>query len=482
MLSRLISALRLFRSDRRGSVGLLFALAAIPLLIAVGAVIDYARAAKVRDELTAICDASILAATTPAMMAQSSATAKAAAQALFAAEATTVNGLNYDPTKLTVSVNDAQNNGYVQRSASVTYQAVVQNAFGSLDMMPQTAFTVKSAVATSSAPNIDFYVLADNSPSMELPATTAGVTAMSAFGCAFACHENNVSDSDFKNNPYPGWGTVDSYTYAETHGIPLRIDNVRAAIQSVASNAQSTMTTNGANYRMAVYGFNYMLTQFQSLVPTTTANVQTLQSSVANLVPPLMDTNNNLAGNQTYIYQNGASTYASVNLNSSPVYIDDTMTDFTQAMTQINSAMPKPGNGTNANGDTPQGVLVIVTDGVVDVGLYSSSACNTSSTVPYSNSYGSFTRCHEPIDTAMCTTIKNRGIRIAVLYTTYQPVPSDGWYSSEVAPFISQVSPALQACASSPALFQEVTTDQDITAAMNALFQRAVSSAPHLTN
>jgi hypothetical protein len=87
-----------------------------------------------------------------------------------------------------------------------------------------------------------------------------------------------------------------------------------------------------------------------------------------------------------------------------------------------------------------------------------------------------------PIDTSFCTTIKNRGIRIAVLYTTYQPVESNTFYVNEIKPFISQVSTNLQACASSSTLFHEVTTDGDIKSALADLFQKAVNTAPHLTN
>jgi hypothetical protein len=39
------------------------------------------------------------------------------------------------------------------------------------------------------------------------------------------------------------------------------------------------------------------------------------------------------------------------------------------------------------------------------------------------------------IETALCTTIKNRGIKIAVLYTTYLALPTNRWYNSWIAPF-----------------------------------------------
>jgi hypothetical protein len=108
-------------------------------------------------------------------------------------------------------------------------------------------------------------------------------------------------------------------------------------------------------------------------------------------------------------------------------------------------------------GSTPQEVLFIVSDGVDD-----------------SNKNGS--RNQALFDTTFCTTVKNRGIRIAVLYTTYLPLPTNSWYNSYIAPFQPQIAGNMQNCAS-PGLYFQVSTDQDISAAMNALFLSAVATA-----
>ena len=72
--------------------------------------------------------------------------------------------------------------------------------------------------------------------------------------------------------------------------------------------------------------------------------------------------------------------------------------------------------------------------------------------------------------------MKNRGILIAVLYTAYLPLPTNSWYNQWIAPFQSQIGPNMQSCAS-PGLYFQVTTDGDITAAMQALFEQAVATA-----
>jgi Flp pilus assembly protein TadG len=470
-----------FLASRRASVTVMMAIMAVPVFIAAGVALDYAVATNIKTQASAAADAAALTAVTPAMMLQSSSTAQTTATNMFKAQAALIKGFAFSANNLNVTVTDATTSG-LSRKVSVTYTGQVTNAFGRIYNNTKTNFSVASSASRSTAPNIDFYLLLDNSPSMELPATAAGVSAMvSATGCALACHETNFQDSELSVH-YNGWGKIDSYTYAENNGITLRIDNVRTAAQSLASTAQSVMNANGASYRLAAYAFNYALTKMQSLTAISSSTVSAITTNIGAMVPPLMANNGILAGGQSYTYPTSSSTWTSVNLASGTTLSNnDAMTDFTQATTQMNSIIPNPGGGTNTAGDTPQAVLMIVTDGVDDVSQYSSSQCSTSQKFSYSNSYGSFTRCQQPINPAMCTTIKNRGIRIAVLYTTYFPVTSNSWYNNTVAPFMSQVPTNLQSCASSSVLYFEVSTGGDITGAMNTLFKNAISTAPHLT-
>ena len=114
-------------------------------------------------------------------------------------------------------------------------------------------------------------------------------------------------------------------------------------------------------------------------------------------------------------------------------------------------------------------MLFIVTDGVVDE--VNSSTCTQALTG---------TRCQEPITPSLCTSIKNRGIRIAVLYTTYLPVPANSWYAQWIAPFQSKIPTQLQSCAS-PGLFYQAAIGADLGAALSNLFQ-AVTQTARLTN
>jgi len=80
------------------------------------------------------------------------------------------------------------------------------------------------------------------------------------------------------------------------------------------------------------------------------------------------------------------------------------------------------------------------------------------------------------------TTIKNREIRIAILYTEHYPLGSDSFYQQYVAPFQNSIGSNLQSCDWS-GLYSGITTDQDITGALTTLFDTAVLSVqPHLSN
>jgi hypothetical protein len=145
---------------------------------------------------------------------------------------------------------------------------------------------------------------------------------------------------------------------------------------------------------------------------------------------------------------------------SSGVAFDDVATNYDVAMSGINSTMPNPGQGTNVSGDTPQEVLFFVTDGVED-------ELNAARLIQPINGGSS---------TNYCTLIKNRGIRIAILYTEYLPVPANSFYNDYVAPIQSDLGPALQACAS-PNLFYDAKIGDDLGAALATLFQAVVQSA-----
>ena len=439
-VSHLLSCLRRFARDRRGNIAMTFALLLLPVTFAIGMGIDYTSAARRKSQLNAAADAAALAAVTSAMMTQSDATAAAAAKNMFLAQVANMRGLNFDPGNVSVTITDSG----LARTVVVNYSAGSPNAFAGI--IGKTTMNLSGSSTASSAvpPNIDFYLLLDSSPSMAIAATTDGINTMvantkSQGGCAFGCHESNPS-ADNLGNPKG----VDNYQLARNLGVTLRIDLVAQAAQNLMTTAQNTEASNNASYRMAIYTFDINFNTIQAL----TSNLSTAATQAGTVQMLEVYDNNNLT-------KSCANSDTDTNFDNS--YKDSCGNTHVGAFPGINSVMTNPGNGTNLSGDTPQEVLFLVTDGVKDEMVNGK-------------------RVQSVIDTSWCTTIKNRGIRIAVLYTTYLPLPSNSWYNTYISPFQANIGPTLQSCASS-GLYYPVSTDGDISAALSQLFQQAVATA-----
>jgi Flp pilus assembly protein TadG len=454
--------LRRFGRDRGGNTAMVFALSLIPIIFLTGLSLDFSAAAQKRIELNAAADSAALSMVTPTAMTQSCSVAQNNAMNIFQGQASVITGLNY--TAPTIS--GCQDN-VTTRTVTVSYSEASINSFPNvlalLTKTSETTWTVtgSSTATASTAPNIDFYLLLDNSPSMDIAATTSGINTMVANtsaqgGCALACHETNPTSSDVAGNP----NGEDDYTLAKNLGVVTRVENMATATSSLMSTASQTMTSNNATcpngpgcYEMAIFTFN---------VQGTTGS-QCSSTAIQAIYAPSCAPSSDLSAAQTAAGGIDVLEVCSNNYLTCSNDNNDTDTDFETSMKAINNIMPNPGTGTS--GSTPQEVLFLVTDGVDDE--INSSSCSQTL---------DGTRCQQPFNTSWCTTVKNRGIRIAVLYTEYLPLPTNSWYNTWVSPFQSQIGPNMQSCAS-PGLFFQVTTDGDITAAMQALFQKSISSA-----
>ena len=465
--------------NRDGNVAMIFALSIIPIIFFAGMGLDFAAATQKRVKLNAAADAAALAAVAPGMMNQPDASASTAAQKMFTAQAATVAQLNIDTSQPTVTITHTG----LARNVNVSYTANSINAFPNvLGLLTggtaQQYWPISGSSQTSSTipPNMNFYLLLDNSPSMALAATTAGITTMNNHttaqgGCAFGCHETNPTSSDVAGNPFVSGNSgpqIDNYTLAKNLGVVLRIQNVASATSALMTSAQQYQTSNSqfnVAYKMAIFTFANagIVPVFPTSCTTTTctpSNNLSAAGTAASAVDVIEVCSNN------YLGPYDSRTASCTNDNS------DEDTEFDTAMNQMNTLMPDPGTG--ASNSTPQEVLFIVTDGVEDKALPDSLQTRCSETETGS-------RCQQEFDTQLCTTIKNRGIFIAILYTVYEPLPATGngsntWYNSYVAPYQTKIGSNLQSCAS-PGLYFAVTTDQDISTAMTALFQASVATA-----
>jgi Flp pilus assembly protein TadG len=407
------TALQRFLRDSGGNLTPMFALTLLPVVGLIGITVDYTQSSTRKSALDGIADSASLSAVTPAMLASAQQVSIDTATNVFNSQKSLVNGIG--PVTLSVTATDSG----LSRTVNVTYQTTSSTLFGGFTGKTSMPIAGMSQSTATVPPNIDFYLLLDNSPSMAVAATTAGINTMVAHTsdqCAFACHESDTSPNDY-------------YGLARSLNVTLRMDLLRQATQNLMTTAQNTQAGNNATYRAAIYTFNIGF----NTITTLTSNLSTAQSQAGNI--------------DVYVVpkQNWSS---------------DAITNYTNAMTQINTIMPNPGGGSKTAGDRPQEVMFFITDGVRDEMVGSS-------------------RVQSLMDTSYCTTIKNRGIRIAVLYTTYLPLPTNSWYNTYIAPFQANIGPTLQSCAS-PGLYFQVSTNQDISAALAQLFNIAVATA-HLT-
>ncbi|WP_407180929.1 TadE/TadG family type IV pilus assembly protein [Bradyrhizobium sp. STM 3562] len=465
MLRRLVHR---FARNREANVAVIFAIMMVPTIYLLGMALDYTQALRKQEQLDAAADAAAIAAVRPAMLTQTDdSIVQATAAAVFAAKAN-LPGLTAVPVP-TINVVDSG----LQRTVTVSYTAQSINNFPGVLGTPAWPIKGSSTAQASSAPNINFYLLLDDSPSMAIGATLKDIANLQtatknqpsfAANCGFACHELHPN-----SDPGATSTTKDNLSIARSNNITLRIDLVQNAVKQllvgpwtcpqagVSGGVMQCMSTlNNTTYKAGIYTFDLTLNTIQSLTSPSTAGTQ-----ISNIQLFTVDHHNcvNLSTNCT----------------------TDNGTNIESALAGVNAIMPAPGMGTNQAGDTPQEVVFLVTDGVDDMLVSSTSAC--SSPTPYKLSSTKY-RCQQPLNPSICTTIKNKGIRIAILYTEYLPL-SDGWYNTYISQFnqpdslTGQIAQKLQSCAS-PGLYASVTTGGDISAALTNLFLKVATSTASL--
>lgn len=428
--------------SQRGSVLVLFAFCLIPMIMAVGIGIDYARAVRMRAKLQNIADAAALFPVNKQGMALSRTDAEAYARSVFLTQIVELErqGLilaTDNKAEFLAEVSDTNEKSFV-RVSTIIFAARNRNVFGRLLGLETLPVKGRARASSSAAPNTDIYVLVDTSPSMLMAATRADIAAlkratMSREECAFACHETSEQE--------------DFYAIARKNGITLRYDLVRESVRQLADTARETAKSNNAAYRMSLYSFDYT---FRSVWPANgsgfsgdlvDADLERFKSHVAD-------------AQVLSVCRNGQRVCGVDN--------DNMVTNFTAALRGINDVVPYPGKGSGMQGDTPTAILFLITDGMRDEDIDGK-------------------RHLGPIPDHLCDVIKAKGVQIAVLNTKYLPEAASGdWSIYHVRdPYLTpdnKIVPPLIKCAS-PGLYHEVLVDEDIARSLSELFVKSVSRA-----
>jgi Flp pilus assembly protein TadG len=511
-----------FRLNTRGNVAVISAVAALPMVAAVGCALDYSNASMIKTKLQAAADAASLASVS--VNSSIITTAKGMTKSGTISGGSTY-ATNFFNANLTTSPEDT---GYSNLSstatvslsgttitAKVNYTASVSTYFLGVMGYKTIALSGTSTASYTLPSYINFYLMLDVSGSMSFPSTTAEQSRLQAVnpdnytlypnGCTFACHftqqgactqseqESNVPPSKYVNtyNPSPGgycqgftitrlgttpatctsttncanivpadinWSNtpVSSCSTAGTSScIQLRADAVGYAVTQLLSTANSSEQVS-KQFQVGLYPFIQNLYTYSAMTTSLTGTISTNAQNLASLLDTGVNTNLGSGG-----------------------------THFENALNSVNGLITSVGTGTQAS---PLPYVFIVTDGSQDYqtqsnGNWSSQNWSATSAVPYQNSATTIPP-NSVTSTDYCTTMKNRGITIAVLYIPYETIQNATNFASSEDVYannnIPNIPAALQTCAS-PNFFYTANTPTDINNALIAMFDQAVSTA-HLSN
>ena len=178
--TRLRALISSFLADARGNVAVITALSALPIISAIGCVVDYSMATTIKTKLQAAADAATLA----AVSANSPLVATAKA---MTGNGAVSNGATYTQNFFDSNLSSSPaNTGYSSptRTATVTksgttvsatlsFTAQVPTFFLGIIGHPTIALTGQSTSSYTLPSYIDFYLMLDVSRSMGMPSTTA---------------------------------------------------------------------------------------------------------------------------------------------------------------------------------------------------------------------------------------------------------------------------------------------------------------------
>jgi hypothetical protein len=421
--------------DHAAGVALMFAILVIPIIAMVGLAIDLSLVTLFKKQLNAATDAAALAAVRTAADAFSAGRrnyielGQVAGLQWFNSQSSTMLDLDMQEPEVAVTQSGAV------FASRVTYNGMVPTDFARLFGITGVPVGGASSATITTTAYVSVTFLFDNSSSMLLAATQAGVDLMNSITpsmkniltvpklgglpCAFACHWDPNGR--------------DYYGVARNAGVLLRFDVARFALGSAITEILNEELF-ADQFSVGIYTFGGML---QQVYPSDSRQ----------------SFSTDLAGGRT-----AAQTI------QSPIVTYRANTDFPKAMAALASASTEAGDGSSPS--SPRKVLIILTDGMAD----------------YNDHKG-------PIDPANCGAIKNLGFNVYVFYTSYLAKPPELLLPLDniaLLPVIDGTAPstialALQSCASAPADYIRAADLAGITAAVKQMLRAALGNAARLT-
>jgi Flp pilus assembly protein TadG len=175
------SLLNRFRRDQRGNIAVIFGIACVPLISAVGCAIDYSEATRMKAKLQSAADAAAVASISqqsPGWLAASNMTSNGEVTPAETAAMNIFNGNITGANNTLFTLNSKTTGAVVTKTgpnltATVTFSANVPVTFMSVVGFSQLTVSGSSSASATLPLYIDFYVALDVSASMGLPSTTS---------------------------------------------------------------------------------------------------------------------------------------------------------------------------------------------------------------------------------------------------------------------------------------------------------------------
>jgi len=536
---RLLSLISQFRSNKRGNVAVITGLCCLPLIAAVGCVIDYTTASLVKTKLQAAADAAALATVSVNSSVVTTAKGMSSSGSVSGGSTFATNffnaNLNASPANVgytNLSPSATVSLSGTKMTATVSFTAKVPTYFMGVMGFSNVNISGSSTASYTMPTYINFYLMLDVSGSMSFPSTAAEQARLMAVnpdnllgspgysqGCQFACHfsaqgacqqtgnpvhQGPIPAVGQPSNPSPGGycqgflisrlGTTPtsfaSGTNNSTNGNSVNWNGTQVTSCPTAGTtsciqlradavgyAVTTLLSTAAAAEQVTNQYQVGLFPFiQYLYGCTSVTPCSASNAYVPLTTNLTgSTITNAAANLASLLDTGANS----NLGSGG-------THFENALSSMNSVITSVGTGAGSSNALPY--VFIITDGSQDYqtqwqGNWGSQNYSSTGAVPYANS-SAVIPPNSVTSTDYCTNIKNRGITIAILYIPYQPIqdPSTIWNDEDgyANSNIPNIPGALQTCAS-PNFFYTANTPADINSALLSMFQQAVNTA-HITN
>src|ERR1700722_392887 len=540
--SRVRALVSRFRRDSSGNVAVIFTIAILPILAAVGCATDYSLATKMKAQLQSAADAAAVASISqksPGFVAAAQMTGNGSVTAgvtdannIFNGNMSAISG--FSNLVLTSTVTKTG----VNLASNVQFSATVPVVF--MKVLGYQTLTVSgySKASASLPPYLDFYLTLDVSGSMGLPSTPSEAVRMQSINpdnfvqypprCPLAFPfaplksasidppvtaptappANPPTTTDAYSQQYNTNNACMGYAYSrvsqtalkslitkpsttqypkQVPGLPVQmLSGLPASLNTdpnfglAAATSCATPGTDGC-IQLRLDAVGYAVTQ---LFITANASENVTNQFRIGLYPFIQ-----------YLYSyfpltssiNGSTTnsstinYAAANLAT---LLDTNMnSNLGSGGTHIDTALNSLNTmiasvGDGSSSNSTLPFVFLVTDGAEDP---------QTKGVPNGNWAGSnrATVIDSTSPNNVCGQLKNRGIIISVLYIPYQKIsPVNASFADDEDDYannnIPNIPASLQSCAS-PNFFFTANTPADITTALNAMFQQSLVTA-HITN